>query len=129
MPFIANKDAPEIPWREGYRSFTLAGKAQGIRPVCSTSIIEPGRGAPLHFHENVDEVLIVIEGTLDFRLSDERRLVGPDSTVAIPAKVPHSFTVVGDKPARIYAFLPQHGGFAAATYLEGGPPAAAVNQR
>lgn len=122
MPFIANNEAREVPWRKGYRSFTLAGKDQGIRPVCSHSVIEPGAGAPLHFHENVDEVLIVIDGALDFRLGDERRVVGPDSTIAIPAGVPHSFVAVGNKPARIYGFLPQHGAFAAATYLEGTPP-------
>ena len=122
MPIVANAEAREVPWRPGYRSFTLAGRNQGIACVSSYSVIEPGSGAPLHFHENVDEIIIVLEGTLDFRLGDERRLVGADHTIAIPARVPHGFTVVGSKPARIFGFMPQHGAFATATYLEGGPP-------
>src|SRR5919106_2417314 len=100
MPVIANAQAEEIPWRPGYRNFVLAGRDQGLDCVAGYSVIEPGAGAPLHAHANVDEVFILLEGTLDFRLGDERRLVEANHTIAIPAGVPHSFTAVGERPVR-----------------------------
>jgi quercetin dioxygenase-like cupin family protein len=76
----------------------------------------------------VDEILIVVEGTLDVRLGEERRLVGPDHTISVPAGMPHGFVAVGPALARIYAFFPRLGAFATTTYLEGGPPAGAAQR-
>ncbi len=125
MSIIANEHAREVPWRPGYRSFVLANKEHGISTSASMGVIEPGAGAPLHFHHEVDEIILVLEGTLDFRLGDERRLVGPNHTISIPARTPHGFTVVGDVPARIVGFMNGQGAFLAATYLDGTPPAGA----
>src|SRR6266849_6093861 len=85
MPIIANDQAAEIPWRPGYRRFTLAGQEQGVACSASYSVLEPGAGAPLHRHDDLDEVLIVVEGKLDMRIGDERHLVGADQTISIPA--------------------------------------------
>jgi quercetin dioxygenase-like cupin family protein len=122
MPIQANDAAREVPWRPGYRTFVLAGKEHGISCTSSLSVLEPGAGAPLHLHPDVDEILIVLDGTLDFRLGDERRVVGPGHTVSIPAGTPHGFTVIGTEPARFIGFMPKIGAFASARYLEGGPP-------
>ena len=127
MPVIANSDAKEIPWRPGYRNFILAGRDQGLNCVTGFSVLEPGAGAPLHAHKDADEVFIVLEGTLDFRLGDERFLVKADHTIAIPAGVPHSFVAVGPGPVRMYTFMPASGAIAGATvYFEGGPPPGAA---
>jgi quercetin dioxygenase-like cupin family protein len=123
MSIVAHAEAAEIPWRPGYRRFTLAGAEHGVSCSASYSVIEPGAGAPLHRHEDVDEIIIVLEGALDLHIGDERRSVGADHTIAIPAGVPHSFVAFGPAPARILAFLPSQGAAARTTYLEGGPPA------
>jgi mannose-6-phosphate isomerase-like protein (cupin superfamily) len=128
MPVVANDQAHEVPWRPGYRVFALAGREQGVACGSSRAVIEPGAGAPLHVHADVDEVIIVVEGTLDVRLGEERRLVGPDHTISIPAGTPHGFVAVGQVPARTYTFFPKLGAFAATTYLEGGPPAGAARR-
>jgi hypothetical protein len=94
MPIIANARAAEIPWRPGYRRFTLAGTEQGVGCSVSYSVLEPGAGAPLHRHDDLDEVLIV----------------------------PHAFVAVGTSPVRFFAFLPKQGAAAATTYLDGDPP-------
>src|SRR3712207_2836864 len=109
MPVVANDQAREVPWRPGYCVFALAGREQGVTCVASRAVVEPGAGAPLHVHADVDEVLVVVEGTLDVRLGDERRLVGPDHTISIPAGTPHGFVATGPAPARIYAFFPRLG--------------------
>ena len=80
MPVVRNEDAQEIPWRPGYRNYVLAGRAQGVSVSSSMGVLEQGAGAPLHFHEEVDEVIVVVEGTLDVRIGDRApsRRQGPD---------------------------------------------------
>jgi quercetin dioxygenase-like cupin family protein len=118
MFVVENAKAPEVPWRPGYRYFSLAGKDQGIACVVSQAIVEPGAGAPLHVHTSDDEVLIVLDGALDVRLGDERRIVEAGHTISIPAGVPHSFVAAGGVPATFIGFLPKIG---ETTFLEGGP--------
>jgi len=123
MPVVPNAEAREIPWRPGYRNFVLAGRDEGLACIAGYSIIEPGGGAPLHAHQDVDEIFILLEGALDFRLGDERRIVEANHTIAIPAGVPHAFTAVGPTPVRMFTFMPRTGAIAGATvYFEGGPP-------
>lgn len=126
MPIIPNADAREIPWRPGYRNFVLAGRDQGLACIAGYSVIEPGAGAPLHVHKDVDEVFILLEGTLDLRLGDEQRLVEANHTIAIPAGVPHAFVALGASPVRMFTFMPRNRAIAeATTYFEGEPPAGA----
>ena len=126
MPIIPNTDAQEISWRPGYRNFVLAGREQGLACIAGYSVIEPGAGAPLHAHKDVDEVFILLEGTLDLRLGDEQRLVEANHTIAIPAGVPHAFVAVGPSPVRMFTFMPRNRAIAEATiYFEGAPPAGA----
>lgn len=125
MPVVDHRSAAEIPWRPGYRRFTLAGPQQGVACSASLSVIEPGAGAPTHFHNAADEVIVVLDGALEVWVGDERQEVGANHTIALPAGVPHSFRAIGGAPARILAFLPQAGEAAATTYLDGGPPQSA----
>jgi mannose-6-phosphate isomerase-like protein (cupin superfamily) len=122
MPVVSNEQAREIPWRPGYRNFVLAGAEHGISTSCSMGLIEPGAGAPLHLHHEVDEVIVVLEGTLDFQLGDEHFIVGPNHTISIPARTPHAFTVVGAERARIVGYMPKQGAYVAAEYIGGAPP-------
>jgi mannose-6-phosphate isomerase-like protein (cupin superfamily) len=126
MPIIPNAEAQEIPRRPGYRNFVLAGRDQGLACIAGYSVIEPGAGAPLHAHKDADEIFILLEGTLDFRLGDEQRLVEANHTVAIPAGVPHAFVAVGPSPVRMFTFMPRNRAIAdATTYFEGEQPAGA----
>ena len=71
-------------------------------------VIEPGAGAPLHAHDGVDEIFIVLEGTLDMRLGDERFRVEANHTIAIPAGVLHAFVAAGPTPVRMFTFMPRN---------------------
>lgn len=128
MAIVDHEHAAEVPWRPGYRRFTLAGPEQAVSCSASFSIIEPGAGAPMHFHNTADEVITVLDGTLEMWIGGERHLVGANHTVSLPAGVPHAFIAVGPAPARILAFLPQAGEAVATTYLDGSPPAGAARR-
>lgn len=122
MPIVDNTRVPRLLWRPGYHRSALAGEEQGISCSVSYSIVEPGAGAPLHLHRDVDEVLLLLRGRLDVTIGETRQTVGSDHTVVFPSGTPHSFTAVGPEAAHIFGFMPRVDLLHAAVYLEGGPP-------
>ena len=129
MAVVVNRMAREIPWRPGYRNWTLAGKAQGVSCSAGYAEIQPGSGAPLHVHQDADEILILIEGRLEVRMGTDKMIVERGHTIAVPAGTPHAFVALGEDVARFYSFLPRQGAIATGTiYLEGEPPAGAAQR-
>lgn len=130
MPIIDHRKAKEIPWRPRYRTWEIASAELGATS-CSLhlSLVEPGAGAPLHTH-NTDELIVILDGTLEVRLGDLRQQVSADHTVVVPPMVPHGFTCVGQKAAHILGFFPVSDPFSSHTthYLEGGPPTGTSNK-
>ena len=122
MPIVDHNSVPEVPWRPNYRKWDLAGPEQGVTSSLSYSEAAVGTGAPLHYHAD-DELIVILEGTLEVRLGDEVHEVGPDHTLVIPPNVPHGFTIVGPDEARLLTFFPVPSPFERTTYLEGAPPA------
>ncbi len=53
-----------------------------------------------------EEVLLVLEGTVDLTLGDEQRQVSAGGVVVIPALVPHYFRNVGTGIVRYIGFFP-----------------------
>ena len=52
-------------------------------------IVESG-GPPLHVHDTEDEVVIVLEGELDYQVGDERGALGAGGLLWFPRQVPHA---------------------------------------
>jgi quercetin dioxygenase-like cupin family protein len=71
-------------------------------------LAQPGGGPPLHTHLSA-ETFLILDGELDFsRLVDgslEIIRATPGDTVHVPGGVPHTYTAVGDRPARTAVFL------------------------
>lgn len=61
---------------------------------------EPLAVVPEHHHPH-QQISIVIQGTAEFCLGDEKQLLGPGEGVVIPADRPHAVTI-GDEPAVIW---------------------------
>ena len=124
MPIVNHQNLTETPWRPNYRKWDITDSKDGSTSSnLSYSVASPGSGAPLHFHES-DELIVLLEGELEVSLAGETKRVGPDQTVVIPPNVPHGFTVVGSEDARMLAFFPVSDPFDHTTYLEGNPPGA-----
>lgn len=124
MPIVDHNNIPETPWRPNYRQWNITRPGDGTTSSSmDMSTVEVGAGAPLHVHE-ADELIVILEGTLEVRLGDEVQKVGPDHTLVIPPNVPHGFTSVGPGAARLMGFFPVPDPFAHTTYLEGQPPEA-----
>lgn len=73
-------------------------------------IVEPQSGPPLHIHTDADEVLYVLEGTVDFIAGDEQFRTGAGGFAAIPRGMPHAFRNFEAQPARMLVMLTP-GGF------------------
>ena len=58
--------------------------------------IDSGHENPHHYHPNCDEVLHVIEGTIEQLCDDEVVVMGPGDAVSIPAGIVHNARNVGD---------------------------------
>ena len=122
MPIVDHSNIPETPWRPNYRTWHVTQPGDGTTSSSmDLSTVGVGTGAPLHVHQ-ADELIVVLEGTLEVRLGEEVQKVGPDHTLVIPPNVPHGFTSVGPGAARMITFFPVADPFAHTTYLEGQPP-------
>ncbi|NNK71887.1 MAG: cupin domain-containing protein, partial [Flavobacteriaceae bacterium] len=85
----------------------------------------PGMGIPLHLHENEDEIFHVIEGQLEVIVGDTTTILKPGDLGFLPRKIPHSWRVTGDAPAKVLLSIFPAGlevMFAELSKLEPGPP-------
>jgi mannose-6-phosphate isomerase-like protein (cupin superfamily) len=67
-------------------------------------------GPPAHIHPDFDEVFMVHEGSLTFRVGDERRVAGPGDPIVVPGSVPHTFANLAADAAR-FTIICAPGGF------------------
>jgi quercetin dioxygenase-like cupin family protein len=128
MPIVDHNQAPEVPWRPGYRKWDVAGHQEGVTSTFSINTAQPGAGAPLHTH-SMDELIVIMEGTLEVRIDGETHHVGADHTLVIPPGVEHGFRVVGEQTARLLVFFPTLDPYSPehTRYLEGSRPAATAD--
>ena len=123
MPIIDHSHVPEVPWRPGYRKWDVAGHEQGVTSTFSINTAEPGAGAPLHTH-TIDELIVILHGSLEVSMDGETQTVGPDHTVVIPPGAEHSFRVIGEDTAHLLVFFPALDPYSPGhtSYLEGARP-------
>jgi mannose-6-phosphate isomerase-like protein (cupin superfamily) len=92
----------------------------------------PG-GPALHFHLEQEEWFYVMEGEVVIQVGEKRLRLGAGESVLAPRKVPHAFTAVGDKPAKmLIAFSPagkMEGYFREAAKPGAGPMDADLSQK
>ncbi len=86
--------------------------------------VAPGAAAPLHKH-TVEEIMLVLDGTVWVHIEDERYTVGPQHTVIIPAETPHAWGNAGPNVAKLLWAFGGPDPFRDSTYFEGVPPASA----
>jgi mannose-6-phosphate isomerase-like protein (cupin superfamily) len=66
-----------------------------------------GSGPPqLHIHHEDDEAWHILEGQVEFRFSDGREVVGPGTTIFVPAGVAHTY-VTSDDARYLIVLTPQ----------------------
>ena len=85
---------------------TATADTSGNLFVIEHSNLKPG-GPPLHLHFAQEEWFYVMEGEVLFQVGEKRLQLKAGDSVLAPRKVPHAFTAVGEKPAKmLIAFSP-----------------------
>jgi mannose-6-phosphate isomerase-like protein (cupin superfamily) len=101
MPFVDRRTIPEVLMRPGIHGRFLAHKDLGASTVSLLmNRADPGAAVPLHMHQ-VEETVVMFEGRIWVQLGDERRVIGPNDTVIIPAYMPHAWGTEGTEAARM----------------------------
>ena len=83
-------------------AFIFSGKADSLALV--DMLLEPGGCVPPHT-DSAEEVVLVLEGTVEAHVGDERGTLEAGGMVLIPAMARHSIRNVGDGTARMLGFF------------------------
>ena len=65
-----------------------------------TEIVPPDGRSPLHSHKNEDEIFLVIEGKMNYRINEQWTEVAPGGLVFLPKGTAHCFQNLGITPGR-----------------------------
>ena len=82
-------------------------ESRGLVTVLS-GVVHSG-GPPLHVHESEDEVVIVMEGELDYQVGDERGALTSGGMLWFPRRVPHAVANLGHEPCRFITVVTPSG--------------------
>jgi quercetin dioxygenase-like cupin family protein len=108
------EDAVLLPPNQGDRIENPLGgeivfKARAAQTAGSLTVFEavnpPGKGPPYHVHDELDEVIYVLEGTLRVRLGDEIEEATSGAFVFIPRGLPHTWEGRGTEGIRFLVVL------------------------
>ena len=67
--------------------------------------VNPGRGHDFHRHPGREELILVLEGTIEQWIDDTCQILAPGDAVMIPAGVPHASFNIGEIPAILFVAL------------------------
>jgi quercetin dioxygenase-like cupin family protein len=99
----------------------VARSVHGERLTLSIVELDPGAVVAEHRHEH-EQLGMVIRGEMDFRVGDERRVLGPGETWRIPSNTPHEATAGPEGAVVIDVFAPVRADFREMQPLEPRPP-------
>ena len=94
--FVEPSKSPKIVQMKGLETTILTGlKGEKMMMVLNATL--PGHTVPLHSHPH-EQIGMVYDGRAKLRIGDEEHIVEKGDFYCIPANVPHSDMVMGDKP-------------------------------
>ena len=89
--------------------FAVRGDETNGSLTALETIAGPGEGPPFHTHAHEDECLVVLEGTVRFRLREDVETAPAGSLVYVPRGVPHTWENAGTTPARMLVLFTPSG--------------------
>jgi len=84
----------------------VSGPRDGLAGIVAIeATFLPGKCHDFHRHPGQEEVIYVIEGTIEQRLEQEKHVLSAGDSVVIPASAVHATFNDGDETAKILAIL------------------------
>lgn len=104
--FLKTPDVAETVLDWGRQRWLSNPQVTGAEQLAVVEVsIEPGQGHNFHKHEDQEEVLYVVSGSVEQWIGDEKQILGPGDAAHLPANVVHASFNVGDSPAKIIAII------------------------
>jgi quercetin dioxygenase-like cupin family protein len=104
-------------------NFALFGGNGSDRASVVSIQLQPGEALGEH-SDSPEEILLVVEGTVEMKVGEERAVAPRGTLAVVPPMVPHGFRNIGDRPAWVIGFFPSPG--VVATFVE---PVQPINQQ
>jgi quercetin dioxygenase-like cupin family protein len=105
MSIVVHEDQDWRENRAGSRIQLLADPTKSVSGLALVNqICQPGVGAPSHVHE-FEEIITVVDGSAEVWVGQERRIVGPGTSVFIGAGTVHGFRNTGDGRLSVQAAI------------------------
>ena len=107
MPIIKKQEAIKGEGSPGIEVSVLVDEGKGSHSLrIGEVVIAPNARLSRHIHTNTEEAMIILEGTLDAQVGNERMTIGPGHTVLAPAGTTHGFVNRYQEPARLLFVFP-----------------------
>ena len=97
-------DLAALPVRQIWESVAVR-TVDGERLTLGIVELDPNAVVPEHRHEH-EQLGMVLRGSLEFRIGDEKRQLAPGGTWRIPSNVPHEVSVGPEGAVVIDVFAP-----------------------
>ena len=106
----AGKTVAAAEFQTGKMHTLLSGRETGGAFTLLIDTALPVDGPPLHVHHNEeDEALYVLEGTLTLQLNGERFTLLAGGSAFLPRDIPHTYANLGTETARTLCLVPPAG--------------------
>jgi quercetin dioxygenase-like cupin family protein len=79
----------------------ISGEQTGGAYSIIETVVLPNSGAPLHRHDNEDEIFYIVEGEFDLTYGDKTHRVKPGTVAVLPKGEAHTYRNVGEEPGKI----------------------------
>ncbi|MFK7909181.1 MAG: cupin domain-containing protein [Akkermansiaceae bacterium] len=107
--FITHDDILEDPVDMGLNEFFSHHAEPHTVPakdvILIRATIEPGEGHGFHYHEEREEFLYILEGTIEQWVGEEKKTIGPGDVVYLPPGQVHASFNAGDGDAKLLAIF------------------------
>ncbi len=89
-------------------SFKVTGQESLGLVTVLEGVVHSG-GPPLHVHDSEDEVVIVLDGQLDYQVGDDRGVLSQGGVLWFPRSVPHAIANLQQQPCRFLTVVTPSG--------------------
>ncbi len=107
MDYFIKKNKKEVETLDWGNLTRLSGpKKTNAKDLVVIEVnIAPGQGHDFHKHPKQEEVIYVVNGTVEQWVGQEKQILEAGESVFIPADIVHASFNVGDADARLIAIL------------------------
>lgn len=109
-PILTKKEHGEVWNVFGER---IICKVRGAETFGRFAVVEetsaPQSVVPLHFHNETDEIIYVLEGEYELQIDNKITIAQQGEMIFIPRKTPHGFRNSLDQPSKLLAIITPSG--------------------